>query len=210
MSTLRLLGRSSSINVRKVLWTLGEIGVAFTHEGDWATPARPATLPEFLALNPNAMVPVMIDENGPLWESNNICRYLAAKHGRNDLLPAAAAKRAAVEQWMDWQATDLNSAWRYAFLALVRKSPSHAKADEISASIKRWNELMTILARRLDQTGAFVAGAEFTLADVVLGVSAHRWLLTPMDRPDLSHVATWYAALRARPAAAIALSHDFP
>src|SRR5947209_7942524 len=110
MPEFRLLGRPNSINVRKVIWTLAELEITYVHESDWATPQRPTSLPEFRSLNPNGLVPVIVDENGPLWESNTIIRYLAAKHGRTDLLPESAAARAKVEMWMDWAATDVNNA----------------------------------------------------------------------------------------------------
>ncbi len=83
---LRLLGRTSSMNVRKVLWTLDELGLAYERE-DWGMGFASTGSPEFLALNPNGLVPVLIDGQGPLWESNAICRYLAAREGA--LLPAA-------------------------------------------------------------------------------------------------------------------------
>jgi glutathione S-transferase len=52
---------------------------------------------------------------------------------------------------------------------------------------------MAILDQRLADTGAHAAGHDFTLADVVLGVSVHRWMATPMDRADLPAVETYYA-----------------
>src|SRR3954465_7618298 len=124
---LRILGKVTSINVRKVLWTCRELGIPFERE-DWGSVFQSTNVPDFLALNPNAMVPVIRDGDVVLWESNTICRYLAQRHARHDLLPAAAAERALVEQWMDWQAGELNNAWRYAFMALVRRSPAHGDA----------------------------------------------------------------------------------
>src|SRR6266545_7256586 len=101
---LRILGRTSSINVRKVLWTAAETGLAFEHEAEWAA-TRDTWSPEYLALNPNGLVPVLICDEGVLWESNTICRYLAARARRTDLLSATPFARAEVEMWMDWQAT---------------------------------------------------------------------------------------------------------
>ena len=190
---LRVLGRASSINVRKVLWTCAELSREHVHE------EKDTKDPAFLALNPNALVPVIIDGELVLWESNTICRYLAASAQRMDLLPAAPAERARVEQWMDWQATELNTAWRYAFMGLVRSSPEHADAVAIAKSARAWNDMMTLLDRQLDKTGAYVAGGQLTLADIVLGLSTHRWLLTPIERPALPAVAAYYARLCARP-----------
>lgn len=196
---LTILGKASSINVRKVLWTCGEIKLAYQRE-DWGSGFQSTENPGFLALNPNAMVPVIKDENFVLWESNTICRYLADKHGRHDLLPTLAQGRAQVEQWMDWQATELNNSWRYAFLALVRLNPAYSDPEQRQASIQSWNRHMGILERQLNSTGTFVAGNTFTLADVVMGLSVNRWWMTPMDKPDYPAVAAYYQRLSQRPA----------
>jgi glutathione S-transferase len=196
---LQILGRFSSVNVRKVLWTCDEIGLRYDRS-DWGQGFQSTQAPEFLALNPNALVPVIVEDGGAfvLWESNTICRYLAARHGRRDLLPDDARERAAVEQWMDWQAGELNTAWRYAFLALVRKSPAHADAAAVEASRVAWNRHMQILDAHLAKTGAYAAGPGFTLADVVLGLSVHRWLMTPIERPVLPALAAYVERLRGR------------
>jgi glutathione S-transferase len=195
---LRLLGRTSSINVRKVLWTCAEVGRPFERE-DWGLGFRPTSDASFTALNPNALVPVVRDGDFVLWESNTICRWLAAEAGRDDLLPAAPRERANVERWMDWQAGELNNAWRYAFMSLVRQSPAHQDAAAVVASAAEWNRLMAMLDARLQQH-EHAAGAVFTLADIVLGLSTHRWLSTPIERPPLPAVQAWYARLRARAA----------
>jgi glutathione S-transferase len=195
---LKILGRASSINVRKVLWTCAEIGLPFERE-DWGIGFQPTIDAAFTALNPNALVPVVRDADFVLWESNTICRWLASEHQCDDLLPSAPRERALVERWMDWQATELNSAWRYAFYALVRNSEQHQDAKEIEASVRQWNRTMSLLDAQLQSSGAYVAGEHFTLADVVLGVSTHRWLSTPIERPALPHVAAYYQRLSQRP-----------
>nr|WP_314541625.1 glutathione S-transferase [uncultured Massilia sp.] len=201
---IRILGKATSINVRKVLWTCRELGLAFERE-DWGSGFRPTQDPAFLALNPNAMVPVLIDGNHGnlvLWESNTICRYLATRYDTgegNSLLPREPGARARVEQWMDWQATELNNAWRYAFMALVRGSESHRDAGQVAASCAGWNRHMGMLTRQLAHTGAFVAGDAFSLADVVLGLSANRWLMTPMEREACPDIDAWLLRLAERP-----------
>jgi glutathione S-transferase len=205
---VRLLGKASSINVRKVMWTCAELGVPFERE-DWGSGFRSTHEPDFLALNPNAMVPVLVDGDAVLWESNTICRYLANRYGDGRLLPADALARAKVEQWMDWQATELNNAWRYAFMGLVRGSAAHQDPGQIAASVAGWNRQMGLLERQLAASGDYVTGAAFSLADVVLGLSAHRWRKTPMDsRPDFPAIAAWMARLAARPGAGAWLPDD--
>jgi glutathione S-transferase len=186
---LKIIGKATSINVRKVSWTCVELGLPFDRE-EWEE--------RHAALNPNRMVPVLVDGDFVLWESNAICRYLCNRHGGEALLPPEAPARAQVEQWMDWQATELNNAWRYAFMALVRHSPAHADPALAAASVEAWNRHMGLLDAQLKASGDFVTGSGFTLADVVLGLSANRWLMTPMARPDYPHVAAWLARLGER------------
>jgi glutathione S-transferase len=189
--SLRVLGRIASINVRKVLWTCAELDLRFEHvESD----------PALLARNPNALVPVIEDGDFVLWESNAICRYLASRQSHRTLLPEDDRARALVEQWMDWQATELNPAWRYSFLATVRRSPRHTDPAAIAASVADWNRCMRILDAHFGHGGQFVTGEYFTLADVVLGLSTHRWLHSPIDRPHLDAVHCYYQRLSVRPA----------
>ena len=196
---LRLLGRSNSLNVRKVLWLCTELDLSYEQEL-WGAGFQPTSDAAFLALNPNAMVPVIIEDDGfTLWESNAICRYLAGKHGRIDLLPTDLRAKADVERWMDWQATDLNASWRYAFMALVRKNPAYGDATEVAASAAEWNRMMGILDARLSDTGAHAAGPDFTLADICLGLATHRWFMTPIERPALAAVEAYYDRLTERP-----------
>jgi glutathione S-transferase len=194
---LRILGKPVSINVRKVLWLCEELALPYTLE-PWGAGYRDPDTPEFLALNPNAMVPVIVDGDAVLWESNTICRYLAGKHGRDDLLPRDPLARARVEQWMDWQGGDLNNAWRYAFLGLVRHSPAHQDAEAIAASAAAWNRHMTILERQLERAGDHAAGPAFTLADIGLGLSVNRWALTPVEHADLPRVRAYHDRLATR------------
>lgn len=195
---LKILGKPVSINVRKVLWLCEELALPFELEA-WGAGYRDTHVPEFLARNPNAMVPVIVDGDAVLWESNTICRYLAGKHERDDLLPRDVLARARVEQWMDWQAGDLNNAWRYAFMGLVRGSDAHRDAAAIAASAAAWNRHMAILDAQLAKAGDFVTGATFTLADIVLGLSVNRWFMTPIERPELPHVTAYYDRLATRP-----------
>jgi glutathione S-transferase len=186
---LKVIGKASSINVRKVLWTCTELSLPFERE-EWRF--------EFEKLNPNAMVPVLVDGDFVLWESNAICRYLASQYPASALLGRNPRERARVEQWMDWQATELNNSWRYAFMALVRQSPAHTDAAQIAASAANWNRHVGMLDAQLQSTGAYVTGDEFTLADIVLGLSVNRWLMTPIERPGYPAVQAWFERLGER------------
>ncbi len=189
---LILMGKPSSINVRKVLWALEELGLEARH----TTPDQ--TAPDFLAMNPNALAPVLRDGNAVLWESNTIIRYLAAREVR--LLPTCPLDRARCEQWMDWQAGEFNNAWRYAFQALIRRNPAYDEPARLAASVAEWNRHVVMLEGHLRGGGPHMLGENFSLADIPIGLSLNRWRMAPMDRPDLPAVEAYWQRLLARPA----------
>lgn len=204
---MKLLGRLTSLNVRKVMWTSALLGLDLDRE-DWGMGFRSPQQPEFLALNPNALVPVLIDGDFALWESNSICRYLATQRYATTLLPTEAQARATVEQWMDWQAGELNNSWRVAFMALVRGQP--ATPEAIAAGVANWNRHMQMLEAQLAKTGAYVCGSDLTLADVVLGLSAQRWKNAPIARVELPAVEAWLQRLSVAPGFAEFVDNGMP
>ena len=195
MTGLTILGRVTSSNVRKVLWTADLIGLDYEHE-DWGLPLRDPKVPEFLALNPNGTVPVIIDDGFVLWESGAIMRYLAQSRG-SGLWPEDVRERALVDQWLTWQATELLPSWLYAVTALLAKNPDFTDPVRIAESVSKWSANMRMLELRLAEGGGFVANGRLSLADLALALSSHRWFSTPFDRPDLPAVKEHYERLKA-------------
>ena len=184
---LKVYGHVTSINVRKVLWMCDELGEPFERTdkaGD---------------RNPVGLVPVIEDGAAVIWESNVIVRYLATSRGREDLAPKDPVARAHVEQWMDFQASDFNNSWRVAFQALVRKKLAFQDKAAIAASITQWNHMVGIIDRQLARTGAFIAADHFTMADIVIGLSIHRWRAAPIEHPQYARVDAYYEQLLGRP-----------
>lgn len=200
---LKVLGRVTSINTRKVLWALDEMDVEYERE-DWGKPLRDPNVPEYLALNPNALVPTIVDDGFVLWESHAILRYLAAQ-ADSGLWPADARQRAAVDQWMSWQAGELNPAWNYVVQAKLRNNPANQDPAEIAASIAAWARKMRILEAQM-QGRDYVANDRFSLADIVIALSTHRWKNVAFDKPALPAIDAHYERMRARPAGAPYLS----
>jgi glutathione S-transferase len=199
---LRIYGRANSINVRKVLWLLDELGLQYERE-DWGRGFQPVTDPAFTAINPFAVVPAINDDGFVLSESNVILRYLAAKHGRTDLLPTDIRQRALIERWMDWQIADHSNASRAAFIGGVFKAPVAGGDDAIKASLQQWPKTMVMIERQLESSGGHIAGPEFTLADIPIGLSVNRWFavdLPDLVRPDLPATSAYYERLSERPA----------
>lgn len=196
---LKIWGRISSINVRKVVLATQWLGIPFErvdagHEfGVVATPA-------YLAMNPNALVPTIEDGDFRLWESNVIVRYLCAKHSMGGLYPATLEARFDAERWMDWQQTTLNPAGRNAFVQLMRVAPEKRQAHLVEQSIAATEPLLRMLDAHLSRQ-SFMAGDAFTMADIPIACEIHRWRGIPIAQIELPHVDRWYAGIRSRDAA---------
>ena len=199
-NTLKIWGRMSSINVKKVVWTAQELGLEFQRNEAGGQFGLVKT-PEYLRLNPNALVPVMEDGDFVLWESNVIVRYLCAKHSPGQLYPNDLRERFEAERWMDWQQTTFSPASRPGFWQLIRTAPEQRNAQVLSDSNVAVEALLATLDAQLGRH-AFVAGDRFTMADVVLGCEAHRWFGLPQPRQSWPNVERWYQGLRARQASA--------
>jgi len=193
---MKLYGPLRSINVRKVIWTCAELGLELDYElietiSDWD---------QLIKLNPNAMFPILEDDDMTLWESNTICRYIAGKLEGQTLLPATVKDRAHVEKWMDWQATEFNTAWRYAFMGLVREHPKYTDKSKQAEGVKNWNAAVKIVSDQIGKTGLYMTGTEFTLADIVIGLSLNRWARSPIARVSYPIIDEYMARLSKRPA----------
>src|SRR5258707_7014358 len=130
---IKIWGRNTSVNVQKVMWALGEVGVP--HEridvgGSFGKNNEPA----YLAMNPNGLVPTLEEDGFLLWESNSIVRYLAAKYGAGSLEPADLRVRASASRWMDWQLTRCAPAIHPIFWGLIRTPPEKRAHPAIDAA----------------------------------------------------------------------------
>ncbi len=194
---LRIWGRLSSVNVQKVVWCADEMGLAYERI-DAGGKFGVNDTPEFLAKNPNGLVPVIDDDGFVLYESNAIVRYLAAREGGGALWPADLRRRADVDRWMEWQSTAFTPAMWAAFWQLIRTPADKRDAAAVEASRAKSEKLAAVLDERLAQSD-YVTGEAFTVADIVVGCAAHRWLNLPLLREPRRHLERWYAGLKARP-----------
>ena len=195
---LKIWGRMSSINVRKVVLAAQWLELPFERVDAGLTFGIVRT-PEYLARNPNGLVPLIEDDGVELWESNVIVRYLCAKHSPGGLYPQALPQRFDAERWMDWQQTTINPAGRDAFIQLMRTAPDKRNADLIDKSVTATEPLMAVLDAHL-ATRAFMAGDSFTMADIPIACEMHRWCGLPRERPARPHLDRWYQGILARPA----------
>ncbi len=201
---LKLWGRTNSVNVQKAIWVLAETGAPHQRI-DAGMAFGIVKTPEYRDMNPNALVPTLDDDGFILWESNAIVRYLASKFPEKGLYPADLKQRADADRWMDWQQTTFNPALGVAFWGLIRTSVEKRDQAAIATAMATTAELTERLESLL-ATRPYVAGDSFTMGDIPIGCSVHRWLNLPVERPSRPHVEAWYKRLMARPAARAALT----
>lgn len=193
---LKIWGRANSINVQKVLWCCGELGLEFDRI-DAGNDFGITNTPAYRALNPNGLVPTIEDGDFQLWESNVIVRYLAHKAGDGRLFPAELRSRFDAERWMDWQGTVFWPALRPLFIQLIRTEPQNrdatviARAEELSLSAVR-----ILDARLYDRS--FLAGDAFSMGDIPAAVAVHRWYELDTAHPELFHLQRWYKQIKER------------
>ncbi len=201
---LTIWGRITSINVRKAVWTAQHLGLEFERI-DAGGAFGIVKTPEYMALNPNSVVPTLIDGDFVLWESNVIVRYLCAKHSMGDLYPSDLQARFNAERWMDWQQTTFSPSGRNAFWELIRVPEAQRDAQKIEASIASTEPLLDRLESHLAKQ-AFMAGDRFTMADIPLACEVHRWFGLGVTKTKRPHLEAWYAKILARPASANVLT----
>jgi glutathione S-transferase len=194
---LKLWGRTNSVNVKKALWALEELGVKYERI-DAGMQFGVNKTPEYLKMNPTGLVPTIDDDGFTLWESHSIVRYLAAKHGAGTLCPSDAKARADVERWMDWAFTFTN-AMRPVFWGLIRTPPD--KRDTKSIEEGRENCIRLLAIPETGLAGKkYVGGGRFTMGDIPLGCEVQRWMRVPIERPAFPNVQAWFERLCERPA----------
>ena len=193
---LRVWGRNNSINVQKVMWTVGELRLP--HERiDVGGAFGGLDTPEYGRLNPNRRVPTLEDEDVVVWESNACVRYLAARYGAGRLWPEDVRRRARADMWMDWQVSTLLPDMTVVFWGLIRTPEAERDYPAIAAAAERLGATWRILEQHLNDR-RYVTGDVLTMADIPLGASCYRYYGLPIERPHLPNVERWYARLKRR------------
>ncbi len=196
---LKVWGRRNSINVQKVMWAVGELGLAHEHI-DAGGPFGGLDTEEFADLNPNRRVPVIDDDGTVVWESHAIVRYLAAKYGAGTLWPEDPGARARSDMWTDWTNADLQPAFiGGVFWNFYRTPEAQRNWPAIRQGIARSAILFRLLDRHLEGH-PFVGGDQLTFGDIPVGAQLYRYFELEIDRPELPNVSALYERLKERPA----------
>jgi glutathione S-transferase len=201
MASLRIYGIARTRAFR-ALWVAKELGLDYQHLpieiGDDG-----AKSPEFLAINPNGRLPVIVDGDFVLFESLAITLYLAKKHSGGRLYPATLEGEALAWQWSLWAVTEVDRGVNIWSLHAVRLPP-----EERNAALRE--EALKIIASPFKVLDAAVAkqpyllGNDFTVAD--LNVAAVISRAVDMDLSTWPHLKDWLTRCLERPAAREALA----
>jgi len=192
---LKIWGRVNSVNVKKAMWCVAELGLP--HERiDAGMQYGVVNTPEYRKMNPTGLVPTIDDDGYTLWESHTIVRYLAAKHSAGKLWPTEPRARADADRWMDW-AFAFQGAMRNVFWGLIRTPPEKRDAKAIEEGRDKTIALLPILEKTLAEK-PYVAGNAFTMGDIPIGCEVQRYLRVPIERPSFPAVEAWFARLRER------------
>ncbi len=196
---LKIWGRKNSSNVRKALWIAEEVGVAYESlnaGGAFGINDQP----EYLAKNPNGVVPMIEDGDFVLWESNAIVRYLAAQYAPDSpLYPSDPQVRASADKWMDWTTSSFAGPFRTVFWGVLRTPADQQDWVQINGAIKTVQQLLVIVDQAL-ASHPYLSGDEFGMGDIPLGSFIYAWFEMPIERPAMPHLKAWYERLKQRPA----------
>jgi glutathione S-transferase len=193
---LKIWGRLNSINVQKVVWCADETGAPYERI-EAGREFGIVNTPEYLAKNPNGLVPMIEDDGLVLWESNAVVRYLSARYAEGTLSPKELKARANTDRWMDWQATTFNPPIGQVFTQLIRTPEAQRDMAAVETNRQTAEKRLAMLDAHLAKQD-YVAGDGFTMADIPLGLSVHRWLRLPVQREPRPNVERWYARLKDR------------
>ena len=195
---IKILGRPNSVNVQKVMWCTAELGLAVDRT-DIGGAFGGNNTPEYLSMNPNGLIPTMIDGETILWESHTIVRYLCETQQQSPWYPDTPAKRGEASQWMDWYLTRLHPSMTTIFWTLIRTPTEDRNLETLEQAIASAGDLWALIDNHLSDRD-YMTGDQRTMADIPLGCAAWRWHEMDIKRPNLPNLKAWYERLAARPA----------
>ncbi len=196
---IKIWGRASSSNVQTVMWAAAELGLK-VQRIDWGGAFGGNDDPEFRAMNPNGLIPVMKDGDTVIWESPAIVRYLGAKYGDETFWPKDPGDRAKLDMWAEWAKSSLSPEIIYkVFWQLVRTGA----ADRDMGAVRSGAAALAALMPRLDARlagGDYLGGGGLSFADILIGHVLYRYMTLDFEKADTPRLDAYYRRLTERPA----------
>jgi glutathione S-transferase len=192
-------GRATSSNVQIVMWALAEIGLECERH-DVGGSFGGTDTPEYLAMNPNKLVPTVQDGELILWESAAIVRYLGAKYAGERFWPSDPARRASMDKWAEWSKTTFGPALLSTiFWPLIGVRPENRDMKAFDAAVTRMQGVARIIDARLAES-PYLGGDDLAFADCIFGTLLYRYFTLDFERADTPNLRAYYDRLTQRPA----------
>ena len=201
MSNLRIYGIART-RAYRALWVALELGLDYEHLPIEIGDAG-ARSPEFLAINPNGRLPVIVDDGFVLFESLAITLYLAKKHSLGKLYPATLEGEARAWQWSFWAIAEADRGVNIWSLHALRLPPQERNPALREEALKVIAAPFQVLNAALAKT-PYLLGDDFTVAD--LNVAAVISRAVDMDLTNVPNLKAWLTRCLDRPAARAALA----
>lgn len=197
---ITIWGRADSSNVQAVMWGAAELGVPVKRIDAGHRFGRLDT-PEYRAMNPHGRVPTMRDGDLIMWESCAILRYLSSRYGDGGpFWPADPVARGQVDMWAEWAKQEGANHFTYpVFWQRIRVSDADRDEAALTRNIARWEDALDQIEGQLARHD-WLAGPDFTLADIVAGHYLFRWFTLDIPRRPRPLVEAYYQRLQDRPA----------
>lgn len=197
---LTVWGRKTSSNVQALMWCIGEMQLPYIRH-DVGHKYKGTDTDFFYSLNPNRTVPVLQDGSAPpLWETGAILRYLANRYGSETFWPHDAEKKANVDRWAEWAKINIAMAFTGpVFWRVVRTPESERDEKAIRQAMVELERSLLIAELQLGKH-CFLAGDEFSLADIQLGHVLYRYFDIDVVRQPFQNLRSYYERLASRPA----------
>jgi glutathione S-transferase len=209
--SFKLWGRYTSARSLKVILALAELNIDYQLIQASATMGPGGSVdkgnqafgvvdtPEYLAMNPNARVPTIDDNGFVLWESNTIVRYLGMKYDPqlfygDDLYLFALAGR-----WLDFENNNLIPGQHEVAMELYRLPEERRDPDNLKSAVRSLEEEFAKVESQLSKT-EYIAGDQWTMGDIAIGIRVHRWMLFDIERPKMQNIERYYETIKKRPA----------
>jgi len=195
---LKVLGRADSSNVQALMWAIAELGLTSERQDVGHRFAGNDT-PEFLSMNPNGTVPVLLDgDDRALWETSAILRYLSSRYAPDSFWPRDEWQRADVDRWAEW--SKINIALNFTapvFWRVVRTPAENREPERIKQAVKKLEFFLAIAENRL-QSKEFLCGEALTLADIQFGHCLFRYFDIDIKRSEFTNIRRYFDRLMER------------
>lgn len=188
-----------SPNARRVQLTALQLGVKFDEDQVLDITKGEHKTADFMAINPNGMIPAMVEGNLKLWESRGIIQYLASKKPGSGLLGKDETARADVTRWLCWDAGHLApQVFTLVFENMLKGllglgEPDQAAVKQASEQLKRFLGVLDACLKGKQ----YLVGDSLTIADLSVAATLTCWNELKFSISEFPNLKAWFGRIMA-------------